>query len=144
MNLSLSLRKFTSIGLVFILSCEFSEDEKEKKSKIWSGNVETFEKHFRIEQKTSGVEESLLVNKSTEQPYSGLLELNGTNMFNRKSFQKGRLNGPSIKKSEDGSWVEAQYRNGKLHGEMIFYDSKGKVRSIINFEDGELINREKK
>ena len=44
----------------------------------------------------------------------------------------------SIKKSKDGSWVEANYKDGKLHGEMIFYGRNGKKRSVLTYENGQL------
>ena len=56
-----------------------------------------------------------------------------------QTFSGGLLNGKSIKTSPDGSWVEANYLNGQLHGEMTFYNSEGKVRSVMIYKEGKRV-----
>ena len=55
------------------------------------------------------------------------------------NYEDGLLDGLSVRKSADGSWVEANYKSGKLHGKMTFYDGNGKVRSVMNYENGNLV-----
>ena len=47
----------------------------------------------------------------------------------------------ALKKSHDGSWVEANYLEGKLNGEMIFFSKDGTIRSVLFFENGVLKKR---
>ena len=49
------------------------------------------------------------------------------------------LNGKSIKTSKDGSWVEANYKDGKLNGDLIFFSKEGKKRSVLKYKNGVLI-----
>mgnify|MGYP000607100491 CR=1 FL=1 len=82
--------------------------------------------------------ETLVLYRETDLPFEGQVERNGTNSNTVQSFKNGKLNGLSIKKSKDGSWVEANYKDGKLHGEMIFYGRNGKKRSVLTYENGQL------
>ena len=56
----------------------------------------------------------------------------------KQIYFNGLLNGKSIKKSADGSWVEASYVDGKLEGPMKLYDRSGEIRSILNYSKGKL------
>ena len=80
----------------------------------------------------------VLVESGSRSPYSGVLELNASGQVTSKTYQDGILNGASVKRSKDGSWVEANYREGKLHGKMTFYDANGKIRTVMNYENGKL------
>ena len=84
---------------------------------------------------------ALFSTEGKDNPFSGSVEKNSTTRFTIDKYEAGLLNGLSIRKSSDGSWVEANYKAGKLHGEMIFYGKNGNVRSVMNYENGKLIPR---
>jgi antitoxin component YwqK of YwqJK toxin-antitoxin module len=73
-------------------------------------------------------------------PFDGEIERNSSKHLTIQNFEDGKLNGKSIKKSKDGSWVEANYVNGKLDGELILFSSDGKKRSVLKYKNGILTN----
>ena len=82
--------------------------------------------------------ETILIHRESMLPFAGKVERNGTKLNTTQTFENGKLNGVSIKKSKDGSWVEANYQVGKLHGDMIFYSKEGKKRTVLTYENGVL------
>ena len=81
---------------------------------------------------------AILYLKGETQPFSGSVERNSSHRLSRDKYQDGLLEGISIRISVDGSCVEANYKAGKLHGKMTFYDSNGKIRTVMNFDHGVL------
>ena len=121
-----------------MVSC--GEDKIEQPKEIpseWKGQEEDFRKEFLIE---SDENLTILLHRESAAPFAGKLERNGTKLKTIQTFEDGRLNGVSIKKSKDGSWVEANYKNGQLHGEMIFFGKNGNKRSVLRYENGKLAN----
>ena len=125
------------ICVTLLVSC--GEDEIEQSKEIpseWKGQEEDFIKEFLIE---SDENLTILLHRESAAPFAGQLERNGTKLNTIQNFEDGRLNGVSIKKSKDGSWVEANYKNGQLHGEMIFFRKNGNKRSVLRYENGKLV-----
>lgn len=136
------LTKFCLVfNLVVIISC--SEDLKQENNEIlkdWSGFEEDFNQDFSIQSKGNS---TILISSSTSLPFDGTIERNSISTSTTQNFSQGQLDGPSIKKSKDGSWVKAHYQDGKLNGEMIFYSKDGTVRTILLYENGKLSKRKK-
>jgi len=103
----------------------------------WIGQDGDFQKDFNLQ--TDG-NETILIHRESTLPFAGKVERNGTKLNTTQIFENGKLNGVSIKKSKDGSWVEANYLDGKLHGDMIFYGKDGKKRTILSYDKG-VLNR---
>ncbi|MBN37572.1 MAG: hypothetical protein CMI29_03825 [Opitutae bacterium] len=130
-------RRFGAIALLlFLISCG-SEEIPEFKSApdLWEGNQSGFELGFSFR---SIGNESVLHYEDSGRPFSGAIERNSSDVLTRQTFSSGKLNGLSSKRSKDGSWVEATYRDGLLHGAMTFYSADGSIRSVINFKEGRL------
>ena len=123
------------LGLL-LSSCGFDDGShgKEEFPDFWEGNESGFERGFFF--RKSDENGSVLHFERSDAPYSGVIERNSSGILTRQTFSDGKLTGKSSKRSKDGSWVEADYLNGKPHGEMIFYSADGTVRSVINFENG--------
>ena len=106
---------------------------------VWQGEEEEFKNTFRV---ISEGNSSVLISSESAIPFDGMVERNSTTSSTSQNFSRGMLNGVSIKKSKDGSWVKAHYKNGSLNGDMIFYNKSGKVRTILKYENG-LIKKRK-
>ena len=120
-----------------VVSCGFDDRPEDTSAPdFWEGNQTDFESGFSFRSKGN---ESILHYEKTGQPYSGSVERNASEVSTRQTFSSGRLNGLSTKFSNDGSRVEANYRNGLLHGEMIFYSADGTIRSVMNYNEGRLV-----
>jgi antitoxin component YwqK of YwqJK toxin-antitoxin module len=119
---------------------EESVEKLEEIPKDWKGEEENFKKNFIIKSEGNS---SIVVSSETYLPLEGKVERNSSVSSTSQNFSGGKLNGVSIKKSKDGSWVKAHYRDGILHGKMIFYSKSGKVRTILNYESGVLTSRKK-
>ena len=136
---SRSKASFFPTGLVFCLlfACgvESPQDEPEAFDH-WEGNQSGFEEGFVFRKDGN---QSVLRVKGAAVPFSGRVERNSTRGITSQRFSDGKLEGKSIKKSPDGSWVEAHYRNGRLHGKMTFHSPDGTVRSVLRYEDGRLL-----
>ena len=131
-------RFFQLIFLCMLVSCGEDENEEPLEAPTeWRGQEEDFKKEFLVK---PGEDKTLLLHRESEVPFAGKLERNGTKLNTVQTFEDGRLNGVSIKKSKDGSWVEAKYKDGQLHGEMIFFGKNGKKRSVLRYDDGLLID----
>ena len=136
----------THLVLVFCLSFLFScgEDKNEDPPPalpvVWQGEEEEFKNTFRV---ISEGNSSVLISSESAIPFDGMVERNSTRSSTSQNFSRGMLNGVSIKKSKDGSWVKAHYKNGTLNGDMIFYNKSGKVRTILKYENGVIKKRKK-
>ena len=128
-------------GVLLLFSCgEESVEKLEEIPKDWKGEEEDFKKNFTTKSEGNS---SIVVSSETNLPLEGKVERNSSVSSTSQNFSGGKLNGVSVKKSKDGSWVKAHYRDGILHGEMIFYSNKGKVRTILNYDSGALTRRKK-
>ena len=125
-----------SVVLIAAQSCEQVDDAEQ--SKVWQGTEELFESEFSYQ--ADLVDDSVILTRhgSTES-YSGSVEINQSGTITEQIYTEGRLNGKSIKKSADGSWVEANYVDGKLDGPMKLYDRFGELRSTLNYSEGKLL-----
>jgi antitoxin component YwqK of YwqJK toxin-antitoxin module len=124
-----------------VSSC--GEDTTEEKQEIpneWKGDEMEFKKSFSLRSEGNS---SILISAGSALPFDGKIERNNTISSTSQNFSSGKLNGVSIKKSKDGSWVKAHYKNGTLNGEMIFYSKTGQVRTILNYENGIIKKRKK-
>ena len=126
-----------------LLSLSFSCSENSEEEKIdWKGDYDSFENSFETKQELESSGESpVLYLRGNSEPFSGTVEKNSTERLSVDEYNAGILEGKSIRKSVDGSWVEANYREGKLHGKMIFYDKNGDIRSVMNYENGAISPR---
>lgn len=123
-----------------VFSCENDIEEANNKE-IISISEEDFLEDFNSI-RVSNHDRPVLVSTKSNTQFSGVLERNSSKVTTMQSYQGGLLNGTSVKKSKDGSWVEAQFKGGKLHGEMKLFNKSGKLRSIMNYEDGVLVPAE--
>jgi antitoxin component YwqK of YwqJK toxin-antitoxin module len=124
--------------LWFLSSC--AEDKDEKDNIEWKGGFESFEDSFESKQTLDSTNsDQTLFMKGEDRPFTGSVERNSSTRFSMDDYKKGKLDGVSIRKSLDGSWVEANYKNGKLHGEMTFYGTNGNIRSVMRYENGILV-----
>lgn len=106
-------------------------------SPSWVGTRSEFEDHFQIE--TDALNSKTLINNRTKSKFEGLLVTEDLNTSKHKQYKDGKLDGLSVFSSKDGSRVEAHYQNGVLHGKMIMYDNENRVRSVINYENGVVV-----
>ncbi len=127
-----------SLCVFIFVSCGSDREEETKEMPTeWIGQEIDFKNDFTTKREGN---ETLILHRETKRPFAGKVERNGTRSITTQIFENGKLNGKSIKKSKDGSWVEAHYRDGKLHGDMIFFGKDGRRRSILRYENGQLIN----
>jgi antitoxin component YwqK of YwqJK toxin-antitoxin module len=132
------LNKIIRFYIYGILILSFSCSENTQEEAIdWEGGYDSFENSFETKQELESSGESrVLYLRGNSQPFSGTVERNSTYRMSLDEYNAGLLEGKSIRQSADGSWVEANYREGKLHGKMTFYDKNGDVRSVMNYENG--------
>mgnify|MGYP001180453716 FL=1 len=126
------------VYMAFTISCGFEGEESNESPKVWKGSESGFEENFDYDKEVDDSTKPILLESESGNPYSGTLELNGSGKVTTKTYQDGILDGISVKRSKDGSWVEAHYVNGKLHGKMTFFDANGKIRTVMNYEKGKL------
>ena len=126
------------IYMAFTICCGFEAEESNDSPKFWKGSESGFEENFDYYKEVDNSSKPILVESETGNRYSGTLELNGSGKVTTKTYQDGILDGISVKRSKDGSWVEAHYMNGQLHGNMTFFDANGKIRTVMNYEKGKL------
>ena len=129
-NLSIGL----IVWVIFLVSC--GQEESEEVPSEWEGQEAEFIKDFTTQKEGN---DTLILHRNSTEPFEGKVERNGTTHSTVQNFERGRLNGKSVKKSMDGSWVEANYKDGKLDGELIFYSKNGKKRSVLKYSEGMLI-----
>ena len=132
------MNQIIRIYFLSLLSLSFSCSENPQEEEIdWKGDYDSFENSFETKQELESSGKSpLLYLRGNSQPFSGTVEKNSTDRLSVDEYNAGLLEGKSIRKSVDGSWVEANYREGKLHGKMTFYDKNGDIRSVMNYENG--------
>jgi len=125
--------------LMFLLAAQSCEQvDNAKEHKVWQGTEESFESEFSYQ--ADLVDDSVILTRSgSTESYSGFVEINQSGRITEQIYADGRLNGKSIKKSTDGSWVEANYVDGKLDGPMKLYDRFGELRSTLNYSEGKLL-----
>jgi antitoxin component YwqK of YwqJK toxin-antitoxin module len=78
--------------------------------------------------------------KWREQLYSNGKPSGKGKEWNEKGELLNELKGLIIKESADGSRIEANYKDGKLHGKMTFFGNDGREKSVLIYENGKLIN----
>ena len=110
------------------------DGDEDGEERDWTGDESEFENTFRYAPSIGS--ETLLVDETSQNPFSGNISLAGKDYVSHQSFREGLLHGLSKKIGQDGSAVEARYVNGLLHGEMNFYDSAGNLRSKIRYSEG--------
>ena len=126
---------------VFSLMCFFlffscGLEDKENSRNEWIGKETEFKQKF-ISIKEGN--ETLILNKSDSKPFDGKIERTNSHLTTTQNFEKGKLNGLSIKRSKDGSWVEANYIDGKLDGNLTFFSKKGVKRMVLKYKNGSLV-----
>jgi len=131
--------KILSVVLAFICLCTFSceLDHSSSSTSKWKGTESAFTEDFDL--LDSSELGSILVSRRSQKTFSGHIERNESGLITEQSYLDGMLNGRSVKKSPDGSWVEVHYVKGRLHGPMTLYSSSGKVRSVMNYSNGQLV-----
>ena len=132
----LFMRHIILFCFLFQFGCDYSPNEK---SNDWNGTKEEFLDSFKLVDGQESNNSLLLVEQNSGEPFTGEVSRSEADRITRQTFSGGLLNGKSIKTSPDGSWVEANYLNGQLHGEMTFYNSEGKVRSVMIYKEGKRV-----
>lgn len=119
----------------FLLNC--SEDQTDTQSGTgWKGSSIEFNQQF---QKTIEPDSTtILLDGKTKEKFEGLLETNNSSLVSKQTYKSGKLNGESSLTSINGSRVDANFKNGKLHGKMILRDSEGNIRSVITYNEGNI------
>jgi len=133
---STNLPWFWPFFLLFV-GCDVNEPTI---SNAWYGSEGEFIQSFREFETEESNQSILLADKFTGKPYTGEIVRNGKDRVTNQNFSKGLLHGKSVKKSDDGSWVEANYVNGKLDGSIKFYNADGTLRTEIEYQHGKLSN----
>ena len=136
LKISANLHWFWSFLFLFV-GCDVNEPSI---GKAWYGSEEEFMQSFSEIDTEESNQSILLADKSSGRPYTGEIVRNGAGRVTNQNFSKGLLHGKSVKKSDDGSWVEANYVNGKLDGSIKFYNADGTLRSEIEYQSGKLGN----
>ena len=127
------------VYMAFTISCGFEAEESKESPKVWKGSESGFRENFAYDKEVDdSTTKPILIESKSGNPYSGTLELNDSGKVTTKTYQDGVLGGISVKRSKDGSWVEAHYMNGELHGKMTFFDANGKIRTVMSYENGKL------
>ena len=136
MNLKISFLVSSSnlIIICFLIACGFENENSEVK---WNGDRAQFDIEFSFSKNLD--DENILTREADGQPFSGFLNLTSEGTRSEQVYSEGRLHGKSVKKNNDGSYVEANFEQGELHGEMKFYDSSNNLRSTILYEHGKLM-----
>ena len=119
----------------FLLNC--SEDQTDAQSGSgWKGSSNEFNEQFlkNIESDST----TILLDSKTKEKFEGLLETNDSSLMSKQNYESGKLNGESSLTSINGSRVDANFKNGKLHGKMILRDSEGNIRSVITYDEGKI------
>ena len=129
-----NLRWGLIVSIILWVSC--GQEESDKVPVKWEGQEADFIKDFTTQKEGN---DTLILHRVSTEPFEGKVERNGTTHSTVQNFEKGKLNGKSVKKSIDGSWVEANYKNGKLNGDLIFFSKEGKKRSVLKYRNGVLI-----
>ncbi|MEK9772162.1 MAG: hypothetical protein VW576_01230 [Opitutae bacterium] len=130
------MRPFILFCILVQFGCDYNPSGP---SNDWNGTDAEFLDSFKLVDGQESNDSFLLVEKNSGEPFTGEVSRNKQDRVTTQSFSGGLLNGQSIKTSPDGSWVEANYVNGQLHGDMIFFDSDGKIRSVMSYREGKRV-----
>ena len=136
LNKSANLLWFGSFFFL-LFGCDIDEPTIGKE---WSGSEEEFMQNFSEIDPEESNQSIFLADKFSGKPYTGKIVRNSEGRVTNQNFSNGLLNGKSVKKSDDGSWVEANYKDGKLDGSIKFYQADGTLRSEIKYQNGQLGN----
>ena len=133
-----AVKLFQWLCLFIILGCG---DGQLARNNDFNGTESDFVESFQFTESVSSELDTptLLVDRSSGKAYTGNVDRIGEYQSTSQKYLNGLLNGKSIKKSPDGSWVEAQYLEGKLHGPMRFYDADGIIKTEMFYEKGKLV-----
>ena len=102
---------FITVFFLIVISCEQIENRTEIES--WQGTTESFEDEFSYQ--TDQIYDSAILRRNgSKESYSGSVEINQSGRVTEQIYAKGRLNGKSIKKSADGSWVASKLCGWKI------------------------------
>ena len=119
----------------FLLNC--SEDQTGAQSDTgWKGSSNEFNQQFQKSIEPDST--TILFDSKTKEKFEGVLETNDSNLMSKQTYESGKLNGESSLTSINGSRVDANFKNGKLHGKMILRDSEGNIRSVITYDEGKI------
>ena len=133
-----AVKYFQWLFLFIILGCE---DGQLAKNNDFNGTESDFVESFKFTESVSSDlgTPNLLVDRRSGKAYTGNVDRIGNQQSTSQKYLNGLLNGKSLKKSPDGSWVEAQYLGGQLHGPMRFYDADSIIRTEMFYEKGKLV-----
>ena len=133
----LNLLLFLGVTFIVLLQLGCGDESSINEKEIWKGTSKEAEEHFEKNYDTDRT--TILIKNGGRERFQGILEANDSNNILSQNYDNGKLNGQSSLISTNGSRVDANFKDGKLHGQMILRGSDGKVRSVIDYENGELI-----
>ena len=129
--------RFIIVLLLYFFLVNCSEDQTDAQSGSgWKGSTNEFNRQFKKNIESDST--TILFDSKTKEKFEGLLETNDSNFMSKQTYESGKLNGESSLTSMNGSRVDANFKNGKLHGKMILRDSDGKIRSVITYDEGNI------
>tara|TARA_S200000501_G_scaffold355936_1_gene378147 strand:+ start:907 stop:1323 length:417 start_codon:yes stop_codon:yes gene_type:complete len=129
--------RFIKAVLLYFFLVNCSEDQTDAQSGSgWKGSTNEFNRQFQKNIESDST--TILFDSKTKEKFEGLLETNDSNFMSKQTYESGKLNGESSLTSMNGSRVDANFKNGKLHGKMILRDSEGKIRSVITYDEGNI------
>ena len=129
--------RFIIVLLLYFFLVNCSEDQTDAQSGSgWKGSTNEFNRQFKKNIESDST--TILFDSKTREKFEGLLETNDSNFMSKQTYESGKLNGESSLTSMNGSRVDANFKNGKLHGKMILRDSDGKIRSVITYDEGNI------
>ena len=129
--------RFIIVLLLYFFLVNCSEDQTDAQSGSgWKGSTNEFNRQFKKNIESDST--TILFDSITKEKFEGLLETNDSNFMSKQTYESGKLNGESSLTSMNGSRVDANFKNGKLHGKMILRDSEGKIRSVITYDEGNI------
>ena len=129
--------RFIKAVLLYFFLVNCSEDQTDAQSGSgWKGSTNEFNRQFQKNIESDST--TILFDSKTKEKFEGLLETNDSNFMSKQTYESGKLNGESSLTLMNGSRVDANFKNGKLHGKMILRDSEGKIRSVITYDEGNI------
>ena len=129
--------RFIIVLLLYFFLVNCSEDQTDAQSGSgWKGSTNEFNRQFKKNIESDST--TILFDSKTREKFEGLLETNDSNFMSKQTYESGKLNGESSLTSMKGARVDANFKNGKLHGKMILRDSDGKIRSVITYDEGNI------
>ena len=129
--------RFIIVFLPCLLLLNCSEEQADAESDSgWKGSTNEFNEQFHKNVESDST--TILIDNKTNEKFEGVLETNNSSLLSKQTYQSGKLNGESSLSSINGSRVNANFKNGKLHGKMILRDSEGNIRSVITYDEGNI------